>query len=161
MSLSVIAHQQIWNPRKLTIKESRIKGAGKGVFAKENIRRGMIACSYMGLYSGDSDCNHDSDYVWELTDPFRYKGKKIKFVDGDPKAYGKFEQNPGHFPNFGPLVNGAANKRQRKKINVELAQIGLVLYYRATRPINAGDELIADYGKEYFTSRDLDGPKVF
>ena len=47
-------------------------------------------------------------------------------------------------------VNGAKTKSQKRKINVEAYQYGEKVFYRTIKKIKEKEELIIDYGDEYW-----------
>jgi len=54
------------------------------------------------------------------------------------------EQNPVRF------INAARTKEQCSKVNVKICEFGDVAYFRTTKDVKKGAELITDYGSEYW-----------
>ena len=59
---------QLWVPAQLTVKPSSIPGAGLGVFANENIARGVKFGPYVGKKVPASHVDEDANtsYMWEV-----------------------------------------------------------------------------------------------
>merc|ERR1711862_12885 len=53
---------------------------------------------------------------------------------------------------MGPLryVNGARTPSQKKQVNVKAKQLGEKVHFFTTKRVNVGDELLIDYGPQYF-----------
>lgn len=119
----------------IEIRKSNIPNAGMGAFAKENISKGKKLGHYAGKILTKEQYKKlpDKDYVFELILP---QGKL--FIDA---------KNNGNWTRY---VNGAKTKEQKKYINVDAKQIGFNIYYIAIKNIKAGDELIIDYGTDYW-----------
>lgn len=120
----------------MVVKKSKIKGAGKGVFAKIDIPKGTVLGWYRGKYLTEKQFeklpDSKTDYVWYINDNLYVDGSKIK-------------KN-----NMLIYVNGAKTKAQKKKINVDSHNYRKKIWYKTTKKIKKGDELIVDYGEEYF-----------
>lgn len=54
------------------------------------------------------------------------------------------ETNPVRF------INAARSQEQCKKVNVKICEFGDVAYFRLTKDVKRGAELITDYGSEYW-----------
>lgn len=135
----------------MELRKSTIPGAGEGVFAKRKLKKG----ENLGMYYGDYLTTEEfhalpperQNYTWRLLSPVG----QYEYVDAEP--YKKYPgTNQYNHPRY---VNGAANDKQRARINTEVDQDGLTLYYRATKDIPKGKELICDYGASYFLSRGM------
>mmetsp|Transcript_76655 Transcript_76655/g.177833 ORF Transcript_76655/g.177833 Transcript_76655/m.177833 type:complete len:119 (+) Transcript_76655:1-357(+) len=69
------------------------------------------------------------------------KGQEMSFcVDAEKAVSG----NPSR------LINAAGNKEECKEVNVEICELGQVMYYRTTVPVPKGAELVTDYGSNYW-----------
>ena len=120
------------------LKESKIRGAGTGVFAATFIPAGTLIGPYRGRYMNAKTraTVKDGRYIWKISEN--------RFVDAID------------FPRDNPLryVNGAKTPTQVKKINCEVRFIGEPgkekVYYLITKNIPSGEELIISYGKIYF-----------
>jgi len=121
----------------LIIKKSKIKNAGKGVFAKYFLPKG----TYIGYYKGDyitpeqkySLKNHQ--YVWQIK-----LGNEIYYIDG----YKYKHNNPLRY------VNGVKTLKQKRNTNVYAYQYDKKIHYKTLRDIEKGEELLIDYGDNYF-----------
>ena len=122
----------------IAIKKSSIPQAGKGAFAKKTITKGKKIGEYNGLVLGASDYDQleDKSYVFEVTK--KHKGKYYLFYIDAQKG--------------GDLryVNGANNSKQKKRVNVESYQYAERIFFRASKKILPGEELLTDYGDNYW-----------
>jgi hypothetical protein len=133
---------------KLFFAESTISGAGDGVFVDSFVQAGTNLGQYKGKMVVSMDSLDNKDYVWRL-DPPVHKGKKVyKFLDGHSTW---IEKSRNHMA----YVNGAANDAQRQLINCQMEQKDGKIYYYSTKDIHPGEELIVDYGRGYFNSRNM------
>lgn len=118
----------------LIIKKSKIKNAGKGVFASKNIPKN----TKLGVYKGKLLDNkqllrkRNTSYVWQIN-------KKL-FVDGSTIVKN----------NILRFVNGCKTKKQHKKCNVFAYIYDKKIHYKTLRNISQGEELLIDYGEEYW-----------
>lgn len=122
----------------LSIRPSRIIGAGLGIFANIDIKKD----TELGWYRGNiitekewKNCKDDS-YMWLITDDT----EKNYYIDG------KYIKNSNKLR----YVNGCLTPGQIASVNVEAYQYGLKIWYRTIRKIKNGEELIIDYGKDYW-----------
>jgi len=121
---------------KLTyIAKSNIKGAGKGIFAKIDIKKGTRLGYYDGKYMNEKTYQkvENQDYIWQV------KSRPNLYVDARlcKKAILRY-------------INGAKTKSQKKKINVEPYTYKSKLYYRTIKNVKKGTELLIDYGDYYW-----------
>ena len=123
------------------IKKSSLKGAGKGAFARKDI----ATKTKLGEYSGRLidkeafDKLKDTLYTFEVTKKFEGRYYLFYIDASDPKHSSLLR-----------YVNGALGKKQKKLVNVESYQYAEKIYYRACRDIKKGEELIIDYGDNYW-----------
>lgn len=124
----------------LVVKPSNIKGAGLGVFATEFIPTGKKLGWYRGRrLSRNEWMNVENDqYAWML-----HKKGEEEYIDGL-----KVKHN-----NKLRFVNGAMTDTQRKKINTAAFQQDNDIWYRATKDILPGEELLVDYGPSYVVKK--------
>ena len=131
----------------LQIKPSKIPGAGHGLFARKNISANAVLGDYQGRH------------VTSLRDVYALKDDQYVFVIALPDRRPLWIDGNVH-SNYLRFVNGAKTRAEAKRINVEAYQYGGVLKFRTTRRITAGEELILDYGEEYWeTYSNADGIK--
>lgn len=134
---------------KMVLKQSEIKGAGRGLFAegvekdKEKVvfKKGRV----VGEYTGDllKDKELDERYGEDGTAPYAISGMKGMTMYNVDAACNRGLMS---MANGVPTAENAnikyvGNIKSNGKINI-----------KATKDIKHGDELIANYGKEYFTS---------
>ena len=122
----------------LIIKKSLIKGAGQGAFAKVTIPKGMRIGEYNGKVLGFDDYKtlSDKSYIFEVIKKFE---KKYYLFYIDAKSGDELR-----------FVNGAYSKEQKKNINVESYQYAERVFFKAKKTIKKGQELIIDYGNNYW-----------
>ena len=119
----------------LVIKKSNFKGAGQGAFAKIDIPKGTRLGYYRGKELSPKEYAKlkDSSYAWKIDGPVRY-------IDAKPiKTNNKLR-----------FINGYKGKSQKKYENVESYQYRRQIWYRTIKKVKKGDELIIDYGEEYW-----------
>jgi SET domain-containing protein len=127
----------------IIVKQSKIKGAGLGVFAT----RALPPNTHLGIYKGDKCAeNDDGDYVLDVQINHTYKNGKTKLVKLCINAENKKTSNWTRF------INSVTTNKHMK--NVEFYIFGsegkekIGVY--TTAKINKGQELLLDYGNEYF-----------
>ncbi|CAE6932175.1 PRMT7 [Symbiodinium sp. CCMP2592] len=127
-----------WRPleAQLAVRNSTLPGAGRGLFAAEDIAAGVVLPPYQGLsllfadldrveYSREVD-----NYVWCPRDR-KLEGEPWLpsfCVDGQRLQRG----NPARF------VNAARMAKQCDDVNLEICELGRVAYFRTLRPVSAG-----------------------
>eukprot|EP00440_Ansanella_granifera_P008968 gb/GFBE01009719.1/.p1 GENE.gb/GFBE01009719.1/~~gb/GFBE01009719.1/.p1 ORF type:complete len:362 (+),score=39.74 gb/GFBE01009719.1/:1-1086(+) len=153
----------LWIPEDgsgLTKQASTISaGAGDGLFAKKSLPKHTVLPPYQGAPLSVADIKRmrstpAMDYVWcpmqeepllNLTDTQLQQvsdaGAATTFcIDGQQAV----EKNPARF------INAARKKEQCPKVNVEICEFGQVAYFRTTKAVPRGAELVTDYGPEYW-----------
>lgn len=120
----------------LRIGTSTIRGAGEGVFAMEDLSKNTRIGEYTGkiLNQRQHDRLADTSYIFAVNLP----DKTQFYIDGK------------HSKSLMPKINGAKTKLQQKKINVMAYQYAQRIYYKTTKRVKRGTELIIDYGDEYW-----------
>ena len=126
----------------LQVKTSTIPNAGKGLFATVDIPKRTKLGEYKGKRLSEQQFQRtaDTSYVWKVSSR---RGNNTRGNNTYVDARRKVANNPLRY------VNGAISKRQKKKVNVEMYQYGQKVFYRTTKKVPAGTELIIDYGDEY------------
>ena len=119
------------------VGKSKIKGAGNGLFAKQDIKKGTKLGYYAGKYLNqmqyDKIKEENCSYVWQVnTNPNRYVDSRLC-----KKAILRY-------------VNGAITKDQMKNVNVEPYTYNGKLYYRTIKNVKKGTEFLIDYGDYYW-----------
>ena len=127
----------------ISIKQSTIKGAGKGVFANRDLKKNTLLAEYKGEYLTleDYEERDSGEYVWQILDD---EDEIIGYVDGI---------NIKH-SNWTRYVNCPSTKKQE---NVKAIQKMYKMYYYTSKDIKKGEELFVWYGPEYgkkLTGRD-------
>merc|ERR1719281_499888 len=131
---------------KVEIRPSNIPCAGFGAFAVVSLPEGFKLGEYRGRvltqkqYENLPDREHRDAYVFEKA---IRTGTKTKWFYVD--AYFKKDSSWCRY------VNGAKSAEQKKTVNVECYQYAGKLLYRTTKEVLPGEELIIDYGDEYWT----------
>jgi SET domain-containing protein len=120
----------------IEIKQSKIKGAGKGAYALRDIKKGEVLNFYKGKkITGQQyeKMTKDSDYAFSVT----CKGKEILY-DAQKVKDGNWTRYMNHA------------RGRTKGENVEPYYYGCKVYFRTIRPIKKGTELLFDYGDDYW-----------
>ena len=120
---------------KVKVAESRIPGAGKGLFAEEDIKKGQAIMDVTGprrLAAEVDTVYADNDYLLELNDG---TGDCIEVMDGS-----RYANDAKGFV----VIPGLKN-------NAEFcSRDDHSMYLEATRNIKAGEEILVDYGPGYW-----------
>lgn len=120
----------------LYTKKSNLPGAGKGLFTKNFIAKGVVIIEYLGKISSWKDADHRDGtnvYIYYLSkhhviDAFAYK-----------KALARYAND----------ANGFSKKKDLKN-NARYENEGLKAYIIASKDISPGEEIFVSYGKEYW-----------
>lgn len=101
------------------------KGAGFGLFAEEQIKKGDYIIDYVGEIIPNAKCeNHPGRYLFEVDDHFT--------IDGAARE------------NIARYINHAC--KPNAEVEIEKGEIKIY----AIKDIGPGEEINYDYGKEYF-----------
>ena len=112
------------------IKASLQEGVGKGLFARESIKKGIFLLEYTGIPMPTSEADeHPGRYLFE--------------VDEDITLDGDTDDNTAKY------INHSCDPNVEAEIDEDAEGKGHINIY-ATRAIRAGEELLIDYGDEYF-----------
>jgi len=127
------------------VKKSKINKAGKGLFAKVNIKRGDHICMYFGvLVYKDQVHNgyYESDYLLEQV------GHDYIIDAADPKSC---------------LGRYANDSLSMKKSNTDFGYYKDPYggYLKATKAIKKGEEIYISYGKDYWEDAKDKGSKSY
>ena len=121
--------------KHLVIKRSKIPGAGKGLFTKKFIEKGTRIVQYKGKLT-----------VWKAIQQQQFNGyvyyiKRNLVIDA--RNYTK---------TFGRYANDAKDIGKLKKLNNNSRYVedGQKVFIEAIKDINAGEEILVSYGKEYW-----------
>lgn len=126
----------------LYLKKSLIPGAGKGLFVKEKFTRGDIVCEYLGEILPWSECEKRAEQGYE---GYVFFISKKKCVDAyfTPEAMGRYANDAKGIGRVEGLKNNA--QYEIKTRNGEKRA-----FIVATRTINPNDEVLVDYGSDYW-----------
>jgi hypothetical protein len=139
--------------KKTVIKESRIPGAGNGLYAAVKIRKDETIGELGGRLVSDDDESQGNHYIasipecaWEKTHPYKYINAK---------------EHGGHVSriNFAPSeINGMQTNLQ----NAAIKQICDYPYFIfiALKDIEPGEEIWSSYGPDYEYGHFMDIPEV-
>ena len=122
---------------------SNIEGAGRGAFAFKNLQQGTYLGDYIGL-----PCTSESngDYVLDVDVTRRYDG-----VDRQVRLC--LDAQDLEHSNWTRYINSVTSKNRQDK-NVEFFVYGEMGHekvgVRTVKLIQRGQELLLDYGDEYF-----------
>lgn len=113
-------------PSSLTVKDSTIAGAGKGLFAKRRLKKGTRLGEYIGerLTYAQAHGRDESYFIHTSED-----GKSGFVIDG------KRMDNPMRWPNHSWNNNAQA----------EIQEDGRIIF-RTKKPVGAGKEIFINYG---------------
>lgn len=131
--------------RRLSLQRSRIPEAGLGVFAVDPLEEGLEA-EYWGRYRpGDLDTQGNS-YTWQMLRPNPQEaGTTVGRNEEDHHACDLDASHPAR-ASWTRWVNCPLTPSQ---INLDMQQRWWRVFYKVTRPIAAGEELLIDYGPSY------------
>lgn len=122
---------QQWREPWVEIRPSTIAGAGNGVFALRDFEPNAIIGYYTGAYSLARKSHGNGEYALEVT--------AHRVIDGTRCG------------NWTMMMNdGAHGRRRRPRVNIEFDEEAAI---RTLEPIRTGDELLVDYGAEYWEAR--------
>lgn len=126
----------------LYLKKSLIPGAGKGLFVKNEVKRGEIVCEYEGEIIPWSVCEKRAD---EGHEGYAFFITKNRCVD----AYFTKEAM-GRYANDAKGIGRAEGLRNNAQYEIKTRQREKRVFIVATRTIKANDEVLVDYGKDYW-----------
>jgi len=142
-------HRSEFASTLVEIRSSKISGAGLGVFAKTFIQTNTKLGEYKGKLITEEEYDklgdHRCEYIFEIE---RRKNNKVKrfYVDARFKKHS----------NWTRYVNGAKSKEQQEFVNIGSYQYGGKLFYRTNKDVHEGEELLVDYGSDYWSSDEED-----
>lgn len=122
--------------KQLVVKKSTLPWAGKGLFTKKFIPKGTRIVEYKGritTWKEVSKRKHTSRYIFYV--------KKDHVIDAEPykKAIGRFANDARGLIKVKGITNNACYERD-----------GLRIFITAEKDIPAGNEILVDYGREYW-----------
>jgi uncharacterized protein len=122
--------------KNLLVKKSGLPNAGKGLFTKKLIPAGTRIVEYKGKITTWKDVEHD-----EGKNGYIYYVKRNHVIDaGNRKsALARYANDAKGIAR----VKGISN-------NAEYIEDGIRVYIKAVKDIQAGSEILVEYGKEYW-----------
>jgi SET domain-containing protein len=122
-------------PNNVKIAKSTIPNAGLGAFATKHLKIGQI----LGDYTGEEVTEDaDGDYVL-MIQGYNSKGKSVnRFIDAQDPSSGW------------PRYLNSIRKGDGLKKNCKFFINGDRVSVKTLRDIEPGEELLVDYGQEYF-----------
>jgi SET domain-containing protein len=126
----------------LYLKKSLIPGAGKGLFVKNEVKRGEIVCEYEGEIVPWSVCEKRAE---EGHEGYAFFITKNRCVD----AYFTKEAI-GRYANDAKGIGRVEGLRNNAQYEIKTRQGEKRVFIVATRTIKANDEVFVDYGKDYW-----------
>ena len=120
----------------LTVKRSKIPGAGKGLFTSRFIPKGTLIVEYKGRVS-----TWKKVLEGKVFNGYVYYLKREHVIDAMTykKALARFANDANGLINTNELVNNSKFMLREDKV-----------YIRATKDIFASEEIFVSYGKEYW-----------
>lgn len=122
--------------KKVVVKSSGLPGAGKGLFAKHFIPKGTRIVEYKGRITTWGEVDGMDGH-----NGFIYYVKRNHVIDASrhPKALARFANDARGIARMKGLSN-----------NADYVEEGLRVYIESKKNIPAGEEILVDYGKEYW-----------
>ncbi|CAE8618552.1 unnamed protein product [Polarella glacialis] len=126
-------------PSQVQVKPSRLPGAGKGLFAAEDLPAGVcLPGPYRGKLLGMEQLSRLRDFSYCVLLP----GSNPKEAALDAKAWRR--------GNLLRYCNGAKTASQRRSINVKITWQRREVHFVTTKAVRCGSEFLVDYGASYW-----------
>lgn len=141
--------KSVYIPKGLRLDNSKIKGAGLGVFTDRALPEGHDLGKYKGIRITPEEyakINRDMLYVWEINDFYGNKERPAGQKFDPTKAIGYIDGEIKRHSNYLRYLNHPTKKSEE---NVRAKQFGKDVHYLTTRPVKAGEELMVNYGPSY------------
>lgn len=122
--------------KKVEVKESVLPGAGKGLFAKEFIPKGSRIVEYKGKITTWGEVEHNDG-----ANGYIYYVKRNHVIDASrtPSALARYANDARGLQRVKGIRNNAAYVEE-----------GIKVYIESRKDIPAGEEILVEYGKEYW-----------
>ena len=122
--------------KHLTVNESTLPGAGKGLFTKKFIPKGTRIATYKGKVTTWKEADHRDG-----ANGYIYYVKRTHVIDALPfkKALARYSNDARGLKR----VKGITN-------NCHYVEEGVNVFIEAKKNIHPGEELFVHYGKEYW-----------
>eukprot|EP00438_Fugacium_kawagutii_P008251 Skav226270 [mRNA] locus=scaffold2708:297473:298230:- [translate_table: standard] len=130
-----------------------------GVIAQRDLRKGSVLPPYRGQLLtfrevGLREFNEAMEYTWcPLKNGVEMLNMSPEELISGPRAEEMaFCVDSKDFATENPAryVNGAKQQEQCELVNVKMCELGRVMYFRTTKDVAAGTELITNYGGSYW-----------
>lgn len=139
-NLPILDRKGVPYEKQVKVKKSKIKGAGKGVFAMTNILPFVVIGVYKGHFLSEEEAIRLKNQTYLLRiHPGRY------YIDAKDKSisnWTRYINDP-----YGPKRDKKWKKRRKHVKNVAFSPDGFIY---TIRPIEKGEELLVDYGDDYW-----------
>lgn len=121
--------------KHLVIKESSIPGAGMGLFTEQPIAKGSRIVEYKGRIRTWKEVEHEDEnyYIFFVTEEH--------VIDAS-----NYRKSPARFINDARGITKIKGLTNNSKFVID----GLRVFVVATKNLQAGDEILLSYGKEYW-----------
>lgn len=138
----------VFAPKKLELRESTIHGAGNGVFAAEDIKRGEIICEYDGYFKESKECD-ERERVYSIDAGYGLciVGDGIGAMINDIVDLRELSESEAQ-----DLFNGRPRALQAHNCFFKFVGEGEFshIYIIASADIKSGSELFIPYGFRYW-----------
>jgi SET domain-containing protein len=121
--------------KKLYTDDSTIPNTGTGLFTAEDINKGELIVEYTGEITTWDEVKHDASNAY------------IYFVNEDYVINAK--NTPGVIARYANDAHGLTRVKGKFN-NSKFANVDGKIFIKATRHIKAGEEILVDYGKDYW-----------
>jgi hypothetical protein len=121
------------NKKNLLVKRSRLPCAGKGLFTKVYLPKGARIAEYKGRMITWKEFNADN--------PFIYSINRKHVIDARP-----YKKTLARYANDARGLYSLKGVRNNSKY----VEDGFKVFIEATKDIKRGEEILVDYGKEYW-----------
>ena len=122
--------------KQLEVKRSTIPGAGKGLFTKKKIEKGRYITEYTGTISTWKEVNHENG-----SNLYIYYVNRNHVIDAS-----KHTKSVARYANDAKGIQRPKGFRNNAQYVTENGRV----FIQALVDINAGEEILVSYGKEYW-----------
>lgn len=125
-----------FHEKTLYLKKSKLPDAGLGLFTRKEIKKGDCIVEYKGKLENWKDVKHTdgyNGYLYKLNSRYAINALNYK------KTFGRYANDALGFSR----VKGLRN-------NSEYDDTGLKCYIYASRNIKRGEEILVEYGSDYW-----------
>lgn len=122
--------------KKVEVRHSTLPGAGKGLFAKHFIPKGSRILEYKGKVTTWKEVEGADGH-----NAYIYYVKRDHVIDASrhPKALARYANDARGLHRMKGILN-----------NADYVEDGLRVYIESKKDIQAGGEILVDYGREYW-----------